>query len=110
MKVPLSGESLDTAAVSAARELLDRVPRLEVVSARHDQQIGSGPQIDGWIEFKHGDDTYTLIIEVKSNGAPRFVRSAVYQLKGYLVHACPSGLGDLGPASHPHARESLPVS
>lgn len=96
MKEALSEESLDTAAVSAARELLDHVPRLEIVSARHEQQIASGPPIDGWIEFKHGDGTYALIIEVKSNGAPRFVRSAVYQLKGYLLHVRPSGPGDLG--------------
>ena len=87
---------MGAAAVNAARELLDHVPRLEVVSARHDQQIGNGPQIDGWIEFEHGDDTYALIIEIKSNGAPRFVRSAVYQLKGYLADVRPPGHGDLG--------------
>ena len=92
----MSGESWGAAAVNAARGLLDHVPRLEVVSARHDQQIGSGPQIDGWIEFAHGDDTYALIIEIKSNGAPRFVRSAVYQLKGYLADVRPSGHGDPG--------------
>ncbi|MDE2794172.1 MAG: hypothetical protein OXL34_05055, partial [Gemmatimonadota bacterium] len=50
--------------------------------------------MDGRIQFEHGDDTYVLVIEVKSDGAPRFVRSAVYQLNGYLAHARQSGLED----------------
>ena len=80
--------------MNAVRDLLDHVPRLEVSSVRHDRLLGSDQRIDGWIEFEHGDDTYTLIIEFKSNGAPRFVRSAVYQLKGYLAEARHSDHGD----------------
>ena len=38
--------------------------------------------IRGWIEFEHGNDAYALIIAVKSNGAPRFVRSAPFSRGG----------------------------
>ena len=86
--------NLEIEAVNTARGLLDQVPRLEVSSVRHERRLGSDHTIDGWIEFEHGDGTYALIIEVKSNGAPRFVRSAVYQLKGYLAHAHQHGHGD----------------
>ena len=80
--------------VNAARALLNRVPRLEVSSVRYDQQVGRDYPIDGRIEFEHGDDAYALIIEFKSNGAPRLVRSVVYQLKGYLAHVHQSSHGD----------------
>ena len=94
MKGLISAKNLETAAVNAARELLDHVPRLQVVSARREQRIGSGHSVDGLIEFARGDDTYSLIIEVKPNGAPRFVRSAVCHLQGYLAHARPAGRAD----------------
>ncbi len=94
MKSPLSVNNLETEAVNAVRTLLDQVPSLVVSSVRNDRRLGSDHIIDGWIEFEHGDDTYALIIEVKSNGAPLFVRSAVYQLKGYLAHAHQYSQGD----------------
>jgi len=85
-----------TTALHAARDLLGHVPDLEAGWVRHDRQIGSHDPIDGWIEFEHGDEAYTLFIEVKRSGAPRFVRAAVYQLKGYLAHARQSADGDPG--------------
>ena len=94
MKIQKSVKDLQIAAVDAARDLLTHVPHLVASSVRHDQRLGSDYPIDGRIEFDHGDDTYALVIEVKSNGAPRFVRSAVYELKGYLAHARQSGHGD----------------
>ncbi len=96
MKKPILENSLDTKAIHAACDLLNHVPHLEVGTVRHERLLGSDYFIDGWIEFEHADDTYALIIEVKSDGAPRFVRSAVYQLKGYLAHARQSGHGDSG--------------
>ena len=96
MKKHTSGNALAITAVNAARDLLDHVPHLDASSVRREQRLGSGRIIDGCIEFEHSDDTYALIIEVKSNGAPRFVRSAVYQLMGYLAHARQSGHGNSG--------------
>ena len=94
MKTQKSVKDLQFAAVHAARDLLTHVPHLAASSVRRDQWLGSDYPIDGRIEFDHGDDPYALVIAVKSNGAPRFVRSAVYQLKGYLAHARQSGHGD----------------
>ena len=92
----MKGLEVATKAVNAARDLLDHVPRLKVSSVRHEWLLGSNHRIDGWIEFEHSDDSYALIIEVKSNGAPSVVRSAVYQLRGYLAHAHQSGHGNSG--------------
>ena len=84
------------AAVHAARSLLAHLPHLETGSIRHDPGIGSHDPIDGRIEFKHGDEAYTLLIDVKRSGTPRAVRSGVYQLKGYLSHVRESGHEDSG--------------
>ncbi len=91
MKRSISVNDLEITAVDAARDLLSHVPHLEATTLRLDQRLGSDHLIDGRIEFEHGGETYSLMIEVMSNGAPRFVRSAVYQLKGYLAHAHQSG-------------------
>ena len=96
MKMNTKGNELVIKAVNAVRDLLDHVLRLEVTSIRHERLLGSHRRIDGWIEFEHGDCTYALIIEVKPNGAPRVVRSAVYQLMGYMAHARQSGHVDPG--------------
>ena len=96
LKKPELVNDLETNAVNAVRDLLDHVPNLAVSSVRHERLLGNDYLVDGWIEFEYSDDAYTLIIEVKSNGAPRFVRSTVYQLKGYLAHARQSGHGDSG--------------
>ncbi len=90
------GNELEIKAMNAVHDLLDHVPRLEVSSIRQERLLGSDQRIDGWIDFEHGDGIYALIIEVKSNGAPSIVRSAVYQLMGYLAHARQSGHGDPG--------------
>ncbi|MDE2926013.1 MAG: hypothetical protein OXT71_06410 [Acidobacteriota bacterium] len=94
LKNQKSVKDLQVAAVHAARDLLTHVPHLVTSSVQHEQWRGSDYPIDGRIEFDHGEDTYALVIEFKSNGAPRFVRSAVYELKGYLAHARQSGHGD----------------
>ena len=94
MKTRISVNDLVIAALHAVRNLLGHVPHLKASSVRHNERLGSGHPIDGRIELEHGDDTYVLVIEIKRNGAPRFVRSAVYQLKGYLAHAGQSVHGD----------------
>lgn len=85
MKMLSLVNDLEDAALHAVGDLLRHVPHLKASSVRQDH-LGSGHPIDGRIEFEHADDTYVLIIDIKRNGAPRFVRSAVYQLKGYLAH------------------------
>jgi len=82
----MKGSEVIAVAVDAARDLLDRVPNIQINSVRHEQNLGSDHRIDGGIDFGHGGTSYTLLIEVKSNGAPRFARSAVYQLESYMAH------------------------
>ena len=96
MKLNTLGNELEIKAMNAVRDLLDYVPHLAVSSVRHERSLGGDLRIDGWIDFEHAGVAYSLIIEVKSNGAPRFVRSAVYQLMGYLAHARQSGHVDPG--------------
>ena len=93
MKEAILVDDPGIAGLYAARDLLGNVPHLAVSSVRYDHRLGGARTADGYIEFEHGDDTYALVIEVKRNGAPRFVRSAVYELKGYLAHVRESGHG-----------------
>ena len=94
VKNSVSGADLEIMAVSAVRDLLATVPHLDASSIRHDQQLGTDYRIDGLLEFERCDNTYTLIIEVKTNGAPRFIRSAVFQLKDYLADTRQRAHGD----------------
>ena len=94
MKKQVPVKDLEIAALHAARDLLEHVPHMAASSVRHNHQPGSARPVDGYIEFEHGNDTYTLVIEFKRNGAPGVVRSAVYQLMGYLAHVRQSGHGN----------------
>ena len=78
---------LEISAVQAVLGLLDAVPRLRRSSVRHEAQLGAHHRVDGRIDFEHGDARYALVIEIKRDGAPRFVRAGALQLKGYLAVA-----------------------
>jgi len=67
-------------AVDAARDLLRDVPSVQVESVEYAPNVDSGDGVDGVVTFAHGDRHYALAVEVKPNGAPRFVRAGVYQL------------------------------
>ncbi len=73
-------KKLDIMAVDAVRDLLGHVPNLEIGSGGRDYPI------DLRIALSRGGVNYALIITVKANGAPRFVRSEVYQLRDYVAH------------------------
>ncbi len=84
-------KDLETDAVDAAHRLVTDIPHLKLIYEAYPEHLPPNQPIDGRIDFEYGDDTFALIIQVKSNGAPRFARSAVYQLKGYIAH--PHALG-----------------
>ena len=86
-------KELETAAATAVRDLIDYVPNLEIGSVDYEEHIGRY-QIDLRIALSRGSVNYALIIEVKPNGAPRFVRSAIYQLRDYVAHVDPSNQAD----------------
>ncbi len=73
------------AAANTIRDLLGHVPNLEIDSVDYEAHIGHDP-IDLRIALSRDGINYALIIEVKANGAPRFVRSAIYHLRDYVAH------------------------
>ena len=90
-------KSIDIRAVDAVRDLLGNVPGVQVESVEYERaiaEIGSdhgGCRVDGLVSFAHRGRNYALVIEVRSNGAPRFVRSGVYALKSHVARLCRSG-------------------
>ena len=78
-------KTLEGRALDAVRDLLDAVPGLQLESIEHEPTVGSIYQIDGLIHVRYAGGPYVLVVEVKRDGAPRFVRSAVYQLESYVA-------------------------
>ena len=74
------------AAVEAVRALLEHVPSVEVIGTRYEQHLESSPQLDARLDLRHEGSRYALLIEIKPNGAPRFARSAIYELQSYIAH------------------------
>ena len=77
---------VESTAVDAVRALLEHVPNTQIIAVRHEQHLASGYQLDGRIDFGHDGSRYALLTEIKSNGAPRFARSAIYKLESYIAH------------------------
>ena len=88
-------KELEIAAANAVRDLIDYVPNLEIGSVDYEEYIGRY-EIDLRIALSRGGVNYALIIEVKPNGAPRFVRSAIYHLRDYVAHVDQSNRADAG--------------
>ena len=78
-------KELEVCAVDAVRDLLRDVPSVEVESVEYERIIGRDYGVDGLVGFAHHGGTYALVVEVRSNGAPRFVRSGVYQLESCVA-------------------------
>ena len=91
MKHMETSKEREILAVGAVQELLGHVPSVQVESVEYQDRITDNLRIDARIGFSHGGASYQLIVEVKSDGAPRHVRSAVFQLKGYVAHLHQSG-------------------
>ena len=87
-------KELEITAANAARDLLGHVPNLEIGSVDYGKNVGHDYQSDLRIALSRGGVNYALIVEVKGNGAPRFVRSAIYHLRDYVVHMDQSNHAD----------------
>ena len=72
--------------MDAVRALLEQVPNIQIVGVRHEQQLESSHQIDARIDLDHDGSRYALLMEIKPYGAPRFARSAVYELESCIAH------------------------
>ena len=87
----------DNIAVEAVRDLLSHVPSVEIDPVGgYEESVGRDYGIDLRIGLSHGGVDYALIVEVKADGAPRFVRSAVYQLESCVAHLLQTRRADDG--------------
>ena len=82
----------ESRAAEAVRDLLGRVPDLNIEPGNHSQNTGSG--FDGRIDFTHRGKPHALIVGVESNGAPRFVRSGVLKLESSVARLRRPGKAD----------------
>ena len=86
VKLSELANSVESNAVGAVRALLERVSSIQITEVRHEQQLASDYRLDSRIDFRHAGTRYALLIEIKPHGAPRFARSAVYQLESCIAH------------------------
>jgi len=77
---------VESAAVDAVRALLEHVPDIQIIAVRHEQHLESSHQLDARIDLGHDGSRYALLVEIKSNGAPRFARSVIYHLESCIAH------------------------
>ena len=77
--------------MDAVRDLLRDVSSVEVNSVEYERKIGRADSVDGLLGSSYPGGNYALVIQVKSNGAPRFVRLGVYQLESYVARLRRSG-------------------
>ena len=96
LKISKSVNALEIRAVDAVRDLLLNVPNVQVESVEYEREIDRAYGMDGLVAFAHGGGNYALVVEVKSNGAPRFVRSGVYQLESCVARMRRSGEANAG--------------
>ena len=78
MKALEKAKSCEIASVEAVRDLIGKLPSLAIASVEHALEIGPNVEIDGRALFSHRGISYVLVIEVKSDGPPRYVRSGVF--------------------------------
>ena len=78
-------KNMEIQAVDAVRDLLEDVPCVEVDSIDYERMVGRDYGVDGLIGMRYAGKRYALVVEVKSNGAPRYVRSGVYHLESCVA-------------------------
>ena len=84
-------KELKTRAMDAIRDLLGDVPSVEVESVEYERKVGGAYGVDGLIGLSYPGGSCALVIEVRSNGAPRFVRSGVHLLESCVARLRQSG-------------------
>ena len=75
----------ETDAFDTIRTLLCAAPSVQIKSVRYDDEMLAAYGIDGLVTVTNGGVSYSLAVHVKSNGAPRYVRSGIYQLESYVA-------------------------
>ena len=85
MKLHQKEKEVEVAGLAAVRDLLRCLPGVEIAPIDQIGQVGHHHQVDGLIRVDYSGVTRLLAVEVKSHGAPRFVRSAVYRLESCVA-------------------------
>ena len=91
LKLSNKVKSIHQLAVDALGDLLVGVPSVAVQSIRSSREAGCFDGVDVLVSFTHHENVYTLVVEAKTSGAPRFVRFGVHQLGsnvGRLRRSC----------------------
>lgn len=96
MKYHYKVKKAEIPAVDAVRDLLNHVPSVEIEPVEYERKVGRDYGVDGLIGFAHRGGTYALVVEVRPNGAPRFVRSAIYRLESCIARLHRSGAANSG--------------
>lgn len=73
-------------AIAALEELLRTIPGLDIDDIYREFMTPQAGEVDARMDFHHGDRHYTMIVEVKRQSQPRYVRNAIYQLRNYVTH------------------------
>ena len=102
VKSAIREKALEAAALEAVRDLLGCLSGAEVAAVPQDSQAEGHRQADGLLRVDYGGTVRLLAVEVKSHGAPRFVRSAVYKLE-----ACVARMRQC--AARHRAEQTIPV-
>lgn len=68
-------------AVEAIPDFLCNGPNVQIESVKYEKKIGCDYDIDDLAALAHGSDNHSLIIGMRLNSVPQFVRSGIYQLE-----------------------------
>ena len=75
----------EEAAFDAVRSLLYGLPSVRITSEEYELSIGKEYEIDGMLSFSMNRQNFSLLVEAKTNGTPRSVRSCIYRLESYIA-------------------------
>lgn len=67
------------------KEILGEIPSISIKKSKIEAKISPDLQADIILEISFNNKKKKIIVEVKSVGEPRYIRSAVYQLSTYLT-------------------------
>jgi len=84
LKIPQSMKELEDQAAGALKALLAQVPAIRIKDVEVEARSGDS-NVDILAHIIVSDHPHMLLCEVKSNGQPRHVRAALFQLRNYAA-------------------------
>jgi hypothetical protein len=88
LKEDIPMNELEMRAAGALRQLLEKIPTIEIEGIEHERPSSQWePDIIAHVHT--GGRHHLLICEFKSNGQPRYARTALLELRDYVTHRAP---------------------